>query len=69
MKKSTKQTFTQNSDGTEDLSVTCTTCGKPIVKTTKFGMFCENKCGLKESKKAHKKLKDILGGFGDMFDK
>jgi len=27
-------------------------CGKPIVKSNKYGMFCEDECELEESKKA-----------------
>lgn len=66
MSKRIKQEFTQNSDGTENLSLTCKVCGKPIVKSNKFGMYCENMCGLEEDKEAFKKLNDMFGG---MFNK
>jgi ribosomal protein L37AE/L43A len=55
-----KQTFTQNTDGTENISVTCKICGKPIVKSNKYGMYCEDMCGLKEDKETYDKLNNIF---------
>lgn len=38
-------------------------CGKPITKSNKYGMFCEDFCNLEESKIAAKKLAEILENF------
>lgn len=38
-------------DKNGNASATCD-CGKPITVTNKYGMFCEDMCGLKESKEA-----------------
>lgn len=35
-------------DGKVDISVACK-CGKPVVKSTKTGMWCEDECGKKEA--------------------
>jgi hypothetical protein len=43
---------------TKNLEVTCE-CGKPIVVANKYGMFCEDMCGFKESKKAKKLVDDL----------
>lgn len=65
-KKRVKQTFTQNTDGTENLDLTCNVCGGSITHSTKYGMYCEKKCGEKEDKEAFEKgmemLKNIFGG-------
>jgi hypothetical protein len=29
-----------------DVSITCKKCGKPITKSNKFGMYCQDECGL-----------------------
>ena len=35
-------------------------CGKPITVTSKYGMFCEDMCGLKESKEAGEFLDSFI---------
>lgn len=37
-----------------NLSITCQVCGEPIEHTDRYGMFCKNKCGYDEAKKAYK---------------
>ncbi len=46
-----------------DVEITCDTCGKPISVTNQYGMFCENLCGLEESKEAKKKVDKLLRTF------
>jgi len=41
-----------------DIEVVCQECGKPIVFSDNYGMFCEDRCG-------YEKSKDV----GDAFDK
>jgi ribosomal protein L37AE/L43A len=38
----------------------CPKCGKPIVHTNKFGMFCEDRCTLKEAKKAYLEMERLV---------
>ena len=57
-----KQKFTKNSDGSENINLSCKVCGKPITKTNKFGMYCEDMCGLDEDKKAYEKIEKIMNG-------
>ena len=45
---------TPNPNGGIDVHVICDTCGQPIVKSNKYGMFCANDCGLAKSKKAYR---------------
>lgn len=33
------------------MNICCEKCGKPLVKTNKYGMFCVDDCFLEESKK------------------
>ena len=40
----------------------CDVCGKPIVNGNKYGMFCENKCGLEEAKKGFEELRKVMQG-------
>jgi hypothetical protein len=48
------------------LDVTCK-CGKPITQTNKYGMYCDDFCGMKEDIEAAKKLNKLFGGlFGDI---
>lgn len=56
----------ENPDGTINLDLNCKHCGKPIVQSNSFGMYCENKCGLKEDKEAFKKINKL---FGNLFSK
>jgi len=35
-------------------------CGKPITVTNKYGMFCEDMCGLKESKEADEFVSNLV---------
>ena len=46
---------------TEHIQVTCNQCGKLIVETNKYGMFCEDRCGYEESVKRGKELDTLLG--------
>ena len=41
--------------------ITCD-CGKPIVRANEFGMFCEDKCGMKESIKIAEDFTKIVTG-------
>lgn len=40
--------------------VTCDDCGKPITVVTEIGMFCEDLCGIEESKKAGKQIDALI---------
>ena len=55
-----KRAFTKNTDGTENLELTCKICGKPISKSNKYGMYCEDKCGIEEDKAAFLKLNNLI---------
>lgn len=48
--------------GEDNIEVTCKICGKPIVKSNKFGMYCENSCGKEADKEAYIKIKNMFGG-------
>ena len=54
-------------DKTGSVDVTCDDCGKPITHSNEFGMFCEDNCGLQESKEAKKVVMSMLGQFDQMF--
>lgn len=41
------------------INISCDQCGKPITKSNKYGMFCEDLCDLEESKKAFGQLKKL----------
>lgn len=45
---------------TGNVEVTCDDCGKPITHSNEFGMFCDDNCGLAESKVAKKDVMDFL---------
>lgn len=47
-------------DENGNVEVTCG-CGKPITHSNEHGMFCDDNCGLEESKQALKDINDILG--------
>jgi len=62
MKKSRIETkVTPNPNGGVDVSCKCK-CGKPIVQSNKWGMYCEDKCGQDEDKLAYLKIKAMFGG-------
>ena len=63
MSKRIKQTFTSNSTGGENLTLTCKVCGEQIIKSTQFGMYCKNECGLEEDKEVYNNLINLLSGF------
>ena len=62
-----KSTAEEHEDGTISLNIVCGHCGKPLVETTEFGMFCEDRCGYEESKKAMGQTKELIKGFMKMF--
>ena len=47
-----------------DLSLTCKICGEPITHSNEYGMYCENKCGIEDDKKAKEKIEKIFKRFG-----
>lgn len=53
-------------NGGVDLTIACD-CGKLITKANKYGMFCEDFCGLEEAKKADKQLNKLLKGLDKLF--
>ena len=61
--KSTKTKITRNPDGSENVSVTCSTCGEPITHSNKYGMFCDKECNLEKSKEASDKIDGFINGF------
>lgn len=61
-----KQTISKNIDGTIDVGVNCS-CGKPIVQSNKYGMYCEDKCGEKDDKKAFEKVDSIINNFSKLW--
>jgi len=52
-------------DGKIDMNVLCSRCGKPITVSNKYGMFCEDLCGLEESKRAGREISKAFGGLFD----
>ena len=63
-----KQTISENADGTIDIGVNCS-CGKPIVQSNKYGMYCEDKCGEKEDKEAYLKVDGFINSFSKIWKK
>ena len=49
-------------------TIDCKDCGKPIVESNEHGMFCEDFCGLEESKKAGKIVKNFIDEFVKLFN-
>lgn len=47
----------------DEAFVICDICGEPVEESNEFGMFCKNKCRLKEAKKASKQVKAMLKNF------
>jgi len=54
-------------DGTVSLKITCDDCGKDIEHSNEYGMFCEDFCGLEESKEALVMLESFLDKVGEIF--
>jgi hypothetical protein len=54
--------ITEQSDGSINVELKCS-CGKPIVKTDKYGMRCEDDCGLEESIEASKEIEKLIKDF------
>ena len=52
---------------TRNVEVTCDHCGKRITHSNEWGMFCEDECGLEDSKKAKVEVMEMLEGFSKMF--
>jgi hypothetical protein len=42
------------------LDIVCRDCGKPVCVANKYGMFCEDHCGMEEAIKASKKLERVI---------
>lgn len=51
-----------------DISITCEITGKPINKSNKYGMFCEDMCELEECKRAEKMGSELIRSFLNFFD-
>lgn len=60
-------------DDKGNVEVTCDDCGERITHSNEYGMFCDNNCGLAESKAAKKQFENMLpglmAGFGFPADK
>jgi hypothetical protein len=60
--------ITEYNDGTINVDVNCTECGKPITVANDHGMFCEDRCGEEESKSyetlAKTMIDDMCKAFG-----
>jgi len=54
-------------DDKGNVEVTCDDCGKRITHSNEFGMFCEDNCGLEESKVAKAQVEKMIQGFSKMF--
>lgn len=53
-------TSTTGKNGSISTTMVCKTSGKPITKSNKYGMFCEDMCNLQECKDVHKKLMKLF---------
>jgi len=58
-----------------NLEIACPTCHKRLTVVNEYGMFCEDLCGLEESKEASKVISKLIGklmrdefDFGKLFD-
>ena len=60
MSKRIKQEFTKNADDTENVNISCKICGKPIIKSNDYGMYCEDECGIEDDKAAFEKIKKMF---------
>lgn len=54
-------------ESTGNVEVTCDDCGKRITHSNEFGMFCEDNCGLEESKAAKKMAMKMIDDISKMF--
>ena len=52
---------------TGNVEVTCDICGERITHSNEWGMFCDNECGLEDSKKAKDEVMKMIDGFSKMF--
>jgi hypothetical protein len=52
---------------TGNVEVTCDICGERITHSNEWGMFCDNECGLEESKAAKDEVMKMIDGFSKMF--
>ncbi len=53
---------------TRNVEVTCDECGERITHSNEFGMFCDNDCGLEESKAAKKVAMKMIDDIAKMFE-
>jgi len=51
------------------IEIVCRECGKPLTVVNDYGLFCEDLCGFKESKKAASHLKKMIEDLGEMFNR
>lgn len=66
MSKRIKKNVTPAQGGGVNVGITCKICGKPIVKSNTYGMYCEDECGKEDDIKAYEKIKNMFGGLLDM---
>jgi len=59
---------TIRSDGTVDLEITCSVCGKPITHTTEEGMFCDDECERETPEEREKSTELFRRLFGAVMD-
>ena len=64
MRKRIKTKVSGNIDGSFNIDINCKICGEPIIQSNKFGMYCRNKCGMKDDMKAYTKIKRFVSLFG-----
>ena len=55
-----KQTINENSTGGININIDCALCNKTIIISNKYGMYCENMCGLTKDKIAYYLFKIIF---------
>jgi len=46
-----------------NIDIKCKKCGKPIIQSNDYGMYCEDYCGQSDDKEAHEKIKKLMGMF------
>jgi hypothetical protein len=63
--KDSQVIVTETSPGVIDIKCSC---GKPIVKSTESGMYCEDSCNLKENEEAMKLGMKMIDNFTKMFN-
>ncbi len=52
----------------EDLEIACKKTGKPIEVDTKYGMFCEDMCGLEENPEVRAKVEERMKNLPNIFN-